>query len=75
MNLSEGYECLDSSRPWILYWILHSLELLDYYITDPVQIDAIINFLGLCQNPDGGFGGGPGQISHLAPTYASVNAL
>lgn len=28
-----------------------------------------------CQHPDGGFGGGPGQIPHLAPTYAAVNAL
>lgn len=74
-NLSEGYECLDSSRPWILYWVLHSLELLNYHVTDPVQIDAIVNFLGQCQNPTGGFGGGPGQISHLAPTYAAVNAL
>lgn len=28
-----------------------------------------------CQNEDGGFGGGPGQLSHLAPTYAAVCAL
>ena len=75
LNLSEGYECLDSSRPWILYWILHSLELLDYHVTDQVQVNSIIDFLGRCQNPDGGFGGGPGQISHLAPTYAAVNSL
>ena len=75
LNLSEGYECLDSSRPWILYWILHSLELLDYHVTDQEQIDAIIDFLGRCQNSKGGFGGGPGQISHLAPTYAAINAL
>lgn len=27
------------------------------------------------QNPTGGFGGGPGQISHAAATYAAVNAL
>jgi len=27
------------------------------------------------QNPDGGFGGGQGQLSHLAPTYAAVHAL
>jgi prenyltransferase beta subunit len=27
------------------------------------------------QHPDGGFGGGPGQIPHLLPTYASVCAL
>ena len=27
------------------------------------------------QNVDGGFGGGFQQVSHLAPTYAAVNAL
>jgi prenyltransferase beta subunit len=28
-----------------------------------------------CQSPTGGFGGGPGQLPHLAPTYASVLSL
>lgn len=28
-----------------------------------------------CQNSTGGFGGGPLQYSHLAPTYAAINAL
>ena len=28
-----------------------------------------------CQNPEGGFGGGPGQFPHLLPTYAAVSAL
>ena len=28
-----------------------------------------------CQHPKGGFGGGPGQLPHLAPTYAASNAL
>ena len=27
------------------------------------------------QNPTGGFGGGSGQISHAAVTYAAINAL
>lgn len=27
------------------------------------------------QHPDGGFGGGPFQLAHLAPTYAAVAAL
>ncbi|KAL0602253.1 Protein farnesyltransferase subunit beta [Plecturocebus cupreus] len=34
-----------------------------------------LEFLELCQSPEGGFGGGPGQYPHLAPTYAAVNAL
>ncbi|XP_023993352.2 protein farnesyltransferase subunit beta, partial [Salvelinus sp. IW2-2015] len=28
-HLSDAYECLDASRPWLCYWILHSLELLE----------------------------------------------
>lgn len=35
----------------------------------------IVYFLSNCQSKTGGFGGGPGQISHLAPTYAGTNAL
>jgi protein farnesyltransferase subunit beta len=27
------------------------------------------------QHPDGGFGGGPGQLAHLLPTYASIMTL
>lgn len=40
------------------------------------------DFLGRCQcvsgfvgETPGGFAGGPGQLAHLAPTYAAVNAL
>ena len=73
-ELSEGYECLDASRPWLVYWILHSLELLGEPIT-PKEKSEFSSFLARCQNPTGGFGGGPGQVSHLAPTYAAVNAL
>ncbi|XP_015610225.1 protein farnesyltransferase subunit beta isoform X2 [Cephus cinctus] len=73
-HLSEGYECLDCSRPWLCYWILHALHVLG----ERLEIDdysKIATFLGKCQWPDGGFGGGPGQYPHLAPTYAAVNAL
>lgn len=73
-NLSEGFECLDASRPWLVYWIIHSLELLNVSIEGQQKTD-IIHFLAKCQNKDGGFAGGPGQLSHLAPTYAAVNAL
>lgn len=72
--LSDGYECLDASRPWICYWILHSLDLLSESIS-PTLSSNIVQFLVKCQHPDGGFSGGPGQIAHLAPTYAAVNAL
>lgn len=36
---------------------------------------SCIDTLKRCQHPGGGFGGGPGQLPHLAPTYASVNTL
>lgn len=73
-ELSEGYQCLDASRPWLVYWILHSLELLGESLT-PQEKSECTSFLARCQNPEGGFGGGPGQVSHLAPTYAAVNSL
>lgn len=73
-TIPQPYESLDSSRPWLCYWILHSLDLLDELISNDLKAH-IIQFLARCQCPDGGFGGGPGQQSHLAPTYAAVNAL
>jgi len=40
-----------------------------------VSASDVAAFLGSCQHPDGGFGGGPQQLPHLAPTYAAVAAL
>ena len=37
--------------------------------------DRIIDFLARCQHPQGGYGGGPSQYAHLAPTYAAVCAI
>ncbi|CAO1321505.1 unnamed protein product [Diamesa hyperborea] len=72
--LSSSYECLDSSRPWMVYWILNSAHLLNFNFSKEVQAD-VVTFLTKCRHPTGGFGGGPGQLPHLAPTYAAVNAL
>ena len=41
------------------------------HIRQPITV----SYLELCQNASGGFGGGPGQMSHLATTYAAINAL
>jgi len=73
-NMSQGYESLDASRPWLIYWNLHSLDLIDYELDDQ-QKHEICEFLELCQSPSGGFGGGPGQIPHLAPSYAAMNVI
>lgn len=35
----------------------------------------LASFLAHCQDPTGGFAGGPSQLPHLAPTYAAVSAL
>ena len=49
-DLSEGYECLDASRPWLVYWIVHSLELLGEMenISDELK-SSIVQFLANCQ--------------------------
>lgn len=73
-NLSSSYECLDSSRPWLVYWILNAAHILNHKINDEIQ-NNVIDFLIKCRSPEGGFSGGPGQSPHLAPTYAAVNSL
>lgn len=65
---------LDASRPWFVFWISHGLEMLGEY-SEPELAPTVASFLGHCQSPTGGFGGGPMQLSHLAPTYAAVSAL
>ncbi|KAK9822480.1 hypothetical protein WJX81_000264, partial [Elliptochloris bilobata] len=74
-TLPNGFVALDAGRPWICYWIVHALALLDAPFPPDVMPADVAQFLGLCQCPGGGFGGGPGQLAHLAPTYAAVAAL
>ncbi|XP_012081734.1 protein farnesyltransferase subunit beta isoform X2 [Jatropha curcas] len=73
-QLSPSFVVLDSSRPWLCYWILHSIALLGESVDFELENNAI-DFLNRCQDPDGGYGGGPGQMPHLATTYAAVNSL
>ncbi|XP_063387394.1 protein farnesyltransferase subunit beta [Cydia fagiglandana] len=72
--LPKGYECLDASRPWLVYWILHALWILDD-MPDQETLSSAVDFLAHCQHEEGGYGGGPGQYPHLGTTYAAVNAL
>ncbi|KAL8278251.1 hypothetical protein RQP46_009424 [Phenoliferia psychrophenolica] len=72
--LSVHYTGLDASRPWLMYWAIHSLALFGADLDLPAK-RRVVDTLAKCQNPDGGFGGGPGQLSHLAPSYAAVLAL
>jgi protein farnesyltransferase subunit beta len=77
-GLPSAFESLDASQPWLIYWIVHALDMLNALDQIPIEtIDKIVDYLGnQCQNrKSGGFGGGPYQLSHLAATYAAVNAL
>lgn len=73
-QLGPSFAVLDANRPWLCYWILHSIALLGDSV-EPELEDSAIDFLNRCQHPLGGYGGGPGQLPHLATTYAAVNAL
>ncbi|KAI8824838.1 farnesyltransferase, CAAX box, beta [Fimicolochytrium jonesii] len=72
-SLPRWFVSLDASKPWIVYWLLHSLSLLGVEIPEEVGRRAVRVLKG-CWS-DGGFGGGVGQIPHVATTYAGVNAL
>ena len=71
--LPSGFVVLDASKPWICYWILHALNILDAL---PTHLhDRIISTLNATQNLSGGFGGCNGQMAHCAPNYAAVLSL
>ncbi|XP_062220562.1 protein farnesyltransferase subunit beta-like [Phragmites australis] len=73
-HLGPNFHVLDANRPWLCYWMVHPLALLDEVLDDDLE-DDIVDFLARCQDKDGGYGGGPGQLPHLATTYAAVNTL
>lgn len=78
--LPPPYVALDASRPWQIYWCVHAYALLGFVLPQP-RVQDLVNTLQHCRpaGPEGsqkaGFGGGPGQILHLAPTYAGIMAL
>ncbi|KAJ3289688.1 hypothetical protein HK104_007290 [Borealophlyctis nickersoniae] len=74
MEQGGRFVSLDASKPWMVYWLLQSLDLLGADLPQSLR-DRAIHTLRTCQHETGGFGGGPGQLSHLAATYAAVNAL
>ncbi|KAK5136107.1 hypothetical protein LTR08_004157 [Meristemomyces frigidus] len=71
--LPAPYVVVDASRPWLFYWTLAGLGALAQPTT-PYR-DRLISTVRPLQNPTGGFGGGHGQLSHCACTYATVLAL
>ncbi|KAG2308005.1 hypothetical protein Bca4012_083045 [Brassica carinata] len=53
---------LDANRPWLCYWIIHSIALLGESVDDDLESNTI-DFLGRC------------QLAHLGTSYAAVNTL
>ncbi|KAJ5619732.1 hypothetical protein N7510_003716 [Penicillium lagena] len=68
-----GFVAMDASRPWMVYWALAGLSLLGEDVTR--FRERVVESLRPMQNPTGGFGGGHGQSSHLAGSYATILAL
>lgn len=71
--MPAGFITADASRPWFLYWALTGLSILGDDVSDLRQ--AVVDTARSMQNESGGFGGGGGQTSHLATTYATVLSL
>ena len=78
-GLGAGWAALDASRVWLVYWVVHSLDLLQGDARSAAvvaRVPAVVDFLARsCQAASGGFGGGPGQAPHTASAYAAVLAL
>ncbi|KAL7416623.1 terpenoid cyclases/protein prenyltransferase alpha-alpha toroid [Mrakia frigida] len=73
-KLPAPFVSLDASRPWMLYWILHSFDLLGVALDQATKDRAIATILS-CQHPSGGFGGNVSHLPHLLTTYASICSL
>lgn len=73
MQLPAGYVAADASRPWMFYWALTALSTMGEDVSG--YRTRVISTVRPIQNTTGGFGGGNGQMSHLAPTYAIILSL
>lgn len=79
INLAHEVFYYDTGHPWLVYWTIHPLILIDddgFNIKkNPKLVGSILKFLSYCQNPEGGFTGGHHQVPHLASTYAAILSL
>ncbi|KAJ9476042.1 Protein farnesyltransferase subunit beta [Pseudozyma hubeiensis] len=73
--LPGAFTAFDTNRSWLLYWILHSYDLLSVSLDPKGRARAIATLLSFQNSGTGGFGGGPDQIAHLMATYAAISAL
>ncbi|KXX81578.1 Protein farnesyltransferase subunit beta [Madurella mycetomatis] len=72
-KLPGRFVAADASRPWFLYWCLSALTMLGEDVS--TYRESVIETARSMQNDTGGFGGGGGQLSHMATTYAIVLSL
>lgn len=60
-TLNRSYQALDASRPWLVYWVAHSIAILGHQDLLKKHAMTIANFLKTCENKEtGGYGGRPG---------------
>ncbi|KAM0278993.1 hypothetical protein ACHAQH_004861 [Verticillium albo-atrum] len=72
-KLPAPYLIADASRPWFLFWSLNGLALLGEDVS--IYRQQLIDTARSMQNPSGGFGGGHGQTSHLATSFAMILSI
>jgi protein farnesyltransferase subunit beta len=72
-SLPAAYVIIDASRPWLFYWAMSGLATLGEDVTE--YKERLMDTVRPLQNSTGGFGGGYGQYSHCACSYATVLAL
>ncbi|VEU20663.1 DEKNAAC101603 [Brettanomyces naardenensis] len=73
--LTPAFSKLDASHPWIIYWLLNATLLLGGTIDSEVKSQVATDILSYVVEDEGGIGGGYGQLSHLASTYAGLLSL
>jgi protein farnesyltransferase subunit beta len=81
-TLPTALTALDASRAWIVYWCVHGLALLgvDLRERDEALASDVVRFLRRCRSRRGeracfGFGGGPGQMPHVASRVGRRTAV
>nr|POE47173.1 protein farnesyltransferase subunit beta [Quercus suber] len=72
-RLPAPYVLIDASRPWVFYWALAGLSSLGEDVSS--YRTRLVDTVRPLQNSTGGFGGGHGQFSHCAGSYAATLAL
>ncbi|BEI81978.1 hypothetical protein CcaverHIS002_0211380 [Cutaneotrichosporon cavernicola] len=75
-SLPAAYVALDASKPWLIFWTVHSYDVLGVLLPQEIKnraTNTLLHFL----HPSGGFSGGAANshIPHLLPTYAAVISL